>query len=290
VPQKRKYAVDPGQRFGRGVVVDPEIKIPQTSRGKVRTRRGARLRCDCGTAYEAPIANLVRGRWQSCGCGKSEGRPSNFVEAGQRFGRGVVIEPEIYVARGHRGARLRCDCGNEYEASLSELLTAQTRRSCGCDLAERYATRRTHGLSSHPLFGTWEGMMRRCYNPNHVHYRNYGGRGITVCPRWHDAAAFIEDIETILGARPDGMTLDRKRNGLGYKPSNVRWAPPWLQLENKTGAADRMERRRLVFERWQRGESVGQIARELSSDKASYWAVRSDVAWIERRISELEKA
>ena len=36
-------------------------------------------------------------------------------------------------------------------------------------------------------------------------------------------------IERILGPRPEGKTLDRKRNGLGYKPSNVRWATRWEQ-------------------------------------------------------------
>ena len=65
----------------------------------------------------------------SCGC---FGREQNalalsrlrklFVETGQRFGRGVVIDPEIRVrhsnGRAVRHARLRCDCGSIYEVAL----------------------------------------------------------------------------------------------------------------------------------------------------------------------------
>lgn len=59
------------------------------------------------------------------------------VEKGQRFGRGVVIDPEINPSSeiNKRGARLLCDCGNEYEASLHDLLGAKghpPNRSCGC--------------------------------------------------------------------------------------------------------------------------------------------------------------
>ena len=75
-------------------------------------------------------------------------------------------------------------------------------------------------------------MMRRCYSEKCKDYKNYGGRGITVCPRWHDPAAFIEDIERQLGPRPAGHSLDRIRNGLGYKPSNVRWADAFTQSRN----------------------------------------------------------
>jgi hypothetical protein len=53
-----------GQRFGKGVVIDPEARV---RRGK-RTARAARLRCDCGNEYSVPLYQLVRGDRESCGC------------------------------------------------------------------------------------------------------------------------------------------------------------------------------------------------------------------------------
>jgi hypothetical protein len=109
-------------------------------------------------------------------------RPRQFVTACQRFGRLVVLDPEIRTGpQNGRGARLRCDCGTaDYETPLYPLL-AGTVRSCGCLNREQLSAglSRTHGLSKHPLYGTWTGMMTRCYRPGHVKYAYYGGKGIS---------------------------------------------------------------------------------------------------------------
>lgn len=69
-------------------------------------------------------------------------------------------------------------------------------------------------------------MIQRCENPKDKGYRNYGGRGIRVCDRWHSFINFIADM----GNRPsDKHQLDRKNNDGNYEPSNCRWA---TKLEN----------------------------------------------------------
>jgi len=60
---------------------------------------------------------------------------------GMRFGQGTVTDPEVRVPRPPGGstgrtvtvrcARLACDCGNTYLATLSSLFRGQ-RKSCGC--------------------------------------------------------------------------------------------------------------------------------------------------------------
>jgi hypothetical protein len=254
----RYIEIWPGDRFGRGVVVE-EIRIPDADRPY--GVRGARLLCDCGTAYEARLSSLRQGRTTSCGCLRREGRaPEHVITPGDRFGRGVVIGETRASSR--RGARLLCDCGTVYEAQLSDLRRGHT-TSCGClqrEMAQahgsspanlerlaahsrspdgqaiRAAMQRgniTHGLAGHPLYVTWQNMMRRCYSPGNKAYRNYGGRGITVCDRWHDVAAFVADIMRLLGPRPDGMTLDRWPDNDGnYEPGNVRWATREQQRAN----------------------------------------------------------
>lgn len=72
--------------------------------------------------------------------------------------------------------------------------------------------------------------MSRCENVKDINYANYGGRGITVDPRWHDLKHFIVDMERDF--KP-GLTLDRIDNDGGYSKSNCRWATVAQQVSNK---------------------------------------------------------
>ncbi len=85
-----------------------------------------------------------------------------------------------------------------------------------------------HRQSKLPEYTVWERMRDRCNNPNHKHYMQYGGRGIAVCSRWDDFAAFMEDM----GPRPANMSLDRIDNDHGYSPDNCQWATKAQQVNN----------------------------------------------------------
>jgi hypothetical protein len=174
------------------------------------------------------------------------------VQVGQRFGRLVVIDPDLFappapsqtargIAKGNRHPLCRCDCGTELQVKQFELRTGGT-TSCGCRRREASSARATarnyrHGLKQHLLYSTWSDIIRRCENPRFRQYKDYGGRGIRVCERWHDIRLFIEDIERYIGPRPDGMTLDRIDNDGNYEPGNMRWATRKQQAANRRDAS-----------------------------------------------------
>lgn len=158
------------------------------------------------------------------------------VQPGDRFGRGKVLEtfdvPGAESPHKRRRARLACDCGNIYEVSLYSLTRRDPIRSCGCLKGRPPVHGLTLASEHHPLYGIWSKMMHRCYNTGNIGFQHYGGRGITVCERWHDPLLFIADIETTIGPRPPGMTLDRADNDSEYGPGKVRWADKITQLRN----------------------------------------------------------
>jgi thymidylate synthase len=49
------------------------------------------------------------------------------------------------------------------------------------------------------MYKIWSHMISRCYNPRDVNYKNYGGRGIYVCNRWHRFSDFVTDIVDLPG-------------------------------------------------------------------------------------------
>lgn len=89
----------------------------------------------------------------------------------------------------------------------------------------------TRGKEFSPTYSSWTAMIARCTRPSQPGYKNYGGRGITVCQRWRAFDNFLADM----GERPDGMTLDRFPDNNGnYEPGNCRWATKSAQNMNKS--------------------------------------------------------
>lgn len=80
------------------------------------------------------------------------------------------------------------------------------------------------------LYRIWTSIIYRCTKENNKQYKNYGGRGITICEEWKDFNKFCEDI----GRRPfKGCHLDRIDNDLGYFKENCRWVTPKVNHRNK---------------------------------------------------------
>lgn len=85
-----------------------------------------------------------------------------------------------------------------------------------------------HGMTGSPTHRSWAAMIGRCETPSDGSFGNYGGRGITVCDRWHNFVHFFADM----GARPSGTSIDRIDVNGNYEPHNCRWATDAEQRHN----------------------------------------------------------
>lgn len=74
-------------------------------------------------------------------------------------------------------------------------------------------------------------MKQRCYNPNNSSYRNYGLRGIIICPQWkNDFSEFYR--WSIQNGYAEGLTIDRVNVDGNYEPNNCRWVSRQIQANN----------------------------------------------------------
>jgi hypothetical protein len=159
---------------------------------------------------------------------------------GMIFGRFTVVKQYGKDKRHNIIWECLCNCGNTSNITTTNLKNGHI-KSCGClrkeSTSKTGSSKRTHGYSRTPTYNTWSHMNQRCNNKDNFQYKDYGGRGITVCDRWDiNKGGSFENFLKDMGEKPKGKSLDRIDNRQlieGYSPENCRWSTPKEQNRNK---------------------------------------------------------
>lgn len=157
-------------------------------------------------------------------------KPGQVVRLdGMRFGYLVVL------GRGARKGKYaawlcRCDCGIELEINGRYLRRGAT-RSCNRN-GHRFKISREPAITTlyKSEYQSWRSMTERCTDPNHKNYKYYGGRGITIDPRWAEFKNFMLDMGRKSNPK---FTIEREDVNGNYEPKNCKWISRADQGRNK---------------------------------------------------------
>ena len=82
------------------------------------------------------------------------------------------------------------------------------------------------------LRSIFDHMHARCYDKREPGYKDYGGRGITVCAEW-SKPQFKEFTKWALShGYATNLSIDRKDNNGNYSPDNCKWSTQSQQARN----------------------------------------------------------
>ena len=166
---------------------------------------------------------MVRIKQSACG-----------VQIGARYGKWEVLGQPFSIGRKRWMAVVKCECGLIKPVDCVSLAWGE---STACRRCGMLGKNTTHGDASpakrHRLHQIWGGMIQRCTNPKHPAWKDYGGRGITVCEKWlHSYEAFRDWANS--NGYADDKQLDRHPdNNSGYSPSNCRWVSCQTNQRNR---------------------------------------------------------
>lgn len=167
---------------------------------------------------------------------------------GQRFGRLLALALlGMSNDEKHRATWLfRCDCGNLYYCPTEDVIHNRT-ISCGCFQRETqnlWKTRFiTHGMRHTKTYDLWCHVIDRTVTASDdLAFKNYAGRGITVCQYLRRFEGFL----ALLGECPPNKSSTDRIDPNGHYscgtcnqclenrwPLNVRWADKWEQAANR---------------------------------------------------------
>lgn len=181
---------------------------------------------------------------------------------GERFGMLEVLAPYSEKKSNSPYWICKCDCG-EVTKVRADLLTRGVRYSCGCI------------PSSNPR-NSWASMISRCRCSNNIGWSYYGGRGITVDPKWATFDGFWEDMGS---SYCQGLTIGRIDNNGGYTKDNCRWETYHQQARSASfNVSITFRGRTQVLTDW---------ALELGMPVGTLWSRVKDYGWsIERALTE----
>jgi len=141
------------------------------------------------------------------------------------------------------------------------------------------STKMIKGDSKSALYGIWDNMKQRCYNPKNLKYKTYGALGITVHNDWLDFNIFKKWAYDNGYSSDKVLKLINRRDN--YGPDNCAWVSRRESFSMKLNSKLNFEKAKKIRERYNNGVSQKVIAHEFNCSQAFVSRVINKLSWKE---------
>ena len=122
------------------------------------------------------------------------------------------------------GNTTNCGCKRIIHATKLAILNANNNYKHCCSVCgQLLVTHKKHTAMCSDcisLLNTWRNIKTRCLEPKSTSYRNYGGRGISICAEWLNSFKSYY-LYAINNGWKLGLQIHRINNNGNYEPGNV---------------------------------------------------------------------
>ena len=141
-----------------------------------------------------------------------------------------MLLPNERVSRKKRYGIYECPfCKVHFKTITADVKNGKSTKCLSC--ARKVSTNAKHNDRKTRLYNIWRCMIGRVENKNSLDYKNYGGRGITICKEWRsDYLSFKK--WALENGYSNTLKIDRIENNSGYSPDNCRWTTQTIQSRN----------------------------------------------------------
>jgi len=122
------------------------------------------------------------------------------------------------------------DCLQEVERQMTQ---GKKQISCGSVQCVGKKGNFKHGETKTRLHRIWINMKQRVLNPNEHAYKDYGGRGITICNEWLEFIPFRD--WALNNGYAENLQINRINNDGNYEPSNCNFKTPKENSRHRRG-------------------------------------------------------
>ena len=140
-----------------------------------------------------------------------------------------------------------------------------------------------HGGKGTRLYNIWREIKRRVYNSNFKQFKDYGGRGITVCPEWTNKLnGFINFRDwAVNNGYKDNLQINRINNDGNYGPFNCNWVTAKENTRNTRQVILTLEKANEIRKLYKTGNyTQKELGIEFNMDASSISLIIRNKSWI----------